>query len=220
MHPLDPPARVNLVSTALCTVFLTAALALAGIIDQVSGQASVSVMLGANIPAGRFAEVTIPTTTPAGFGADTVEYKRSPAEGVALSFDYGMLRVSGTYAFAAGVKARGARNLDDAGTSSVLALSAGVVLRQLPRIAAVQPYVVAGAGIKHHTFSPGASAILYDGFEGESAFALHAGLGAELTLDRRLGVVVELSDFLSPDNLDKWKTHDALATAGLRMSLF
>ncbi len=83
--------------------------------------------------------------------------------------------------------------------STLAAVTGSVVLRPLPSLAVVHPYLLAGGGLKRYDFeeedlrAEGLDAFVSD----QNQWAGHVGLGAEV----RLGVVravVELSDLFGP----------------------
>jgi hypothetical protein len=128
-----------------------------------------------------------------------------------LNVDLGPLR--GTLAYASGTTIKNASR-QEIGKGNVLAAAADLVIRPLPRIF-VQPYLLAGAGKKFYKYD--ASTTLTSGVD-KSAFALHGGIGADVSLGG-MGLVAELTDFLSqgPDN--KWNAHDAFLMFGVKVPL-
>lgn len=103
----------------------------------------------------------------------------------------------------------------------MLALTGDLVLRPLPRLIVLQPYVLAGAGIKKYSFDfKDASA---DSFDDENDFTVHGGLGLDLGLGP-LSLVAEASDYVSwfkPEGAEDSKTqHDVFIMAGIRVGMF
>jgi hypothetical protein len=70
----------------------------------------------------------------------------------------------------------------------VIAFTGDLVFRPLPRIVVVQPYFLAGAGIKKYSFGTG--------FEDENDFTGHLGAGVDFKLGP-LAVLVEANDYIS-----------------------
>jgi hypothetical protein len=135
-----------------------------------------------------------------------------------LNVEFGMLRGTLAYASGAQLNERGVQNQDNVGEGKLLAVAGDIVLRPIPRLIIVQPYILAGAGLRQENYS-------YESGTGgafpqdQSDFALHAGIGADIMLGR-IGVVAEFSDFITKDDEDKWNQHDAFATVGLKLRLF
>lgn len=87
--------------------------------------------------------------------------------------------------------------------STLTALTATLVLRPLPNLIVVQPYFLAGGGVKRYDFkeedlrAEGLDALVSDQTKGTA----HLGVGAEFSLGG-LRLLVELSDYLSSFDLD------------------
>jgi hypothetical protein len=187
-------------------------LALAACVTQAAAQGiAVTPLVGAYIPGGSFGELRA--------GAQDTEYKRKATLGLGANIDFGSLRVSAAYASGATISQEsGVGNDDDIGDGSVLSVAADLVLRPLPRLIVLQPYLFGGAGLKHQNFSFN-DPINVSTFKDESDLTLHIGLGADISLGR-LALVAEVSDFISQNNNDDWKTHDAFGMVGLKLRLF
>lgn len=136
-----------------------------------------------------------------------------------LNVEAGMLRGSVAYASGAQLNQRGVQNQDDIGEGKLLAVAADLVLRPIPRLIIVQPYLVAGAGLRREDFSYEDDGIGNALPSDQSDFALHAGLGLDVSLGR-LGLVAEVTDFITQDQEDKWDQHDAFGFVGLKLRLF
>ena len=146
----------------------------------------------------------------------TVDKEGTLAFGV--NVELGMLRGTVAYASGAQLNERGVQNQDDIGEGKLLAVAADLVLRPIPRLILVQPYVIAGAGLRREDYdynSGVAGAFPSD----QSDFALHAGLGLDVSLGG-LGLTAEISDFVTQDEDDKWAQHDAFAFVGLKLRVF
>lgn len=146
----------------------------------------------------------------------TVEKEGTFALGV--NVDFGKLRGSIAYASGAQLNERGVQNRENVGEGKLLAVAGDVVLRPLPRLL-VQPYLILGAGLRREDYSYEDDGVANALPKDQSDFALHAGLGADVMLGR-IGVVAELTDFITKDSEDKWDQHDAFGFVGLRMRLF
>jgi hypothetical protein len=136
-----------------------------------------------------------------------------------LNVDMGMLRGSLAYASGAQVNERGVQNRDNIGEGKLLAVAGDLVLRPIPRLIIVQPYIIAGAGLRREDYSYEDDGLSNALPKEQSNFALHAGIGADIMLGR-IGVVAEFSDFITQNDEDEWKQHDAFGFVGLKFRLF
>lgn len=166
-------------------------------------QVSITPMIGGYVPASNVNQVS--------GNAQTIAKTRDGTLSLGADVDFGLLR--GTVAYASGTTIKNA-NREDIGKGSVLATTADLVIRPLPRVL-VQPYIVAGAGEKFYKYDE--SPTLLSGGDRRS-FAVHGGLGADVMLGK-VGVVAELTDFVSKGADDKWNVHDAFLMAGLKVRL-
>jgi hypothetical protein len=166
-------------------------------------QVSITPMVGGYVPASNVNQVT--------GSAANIAKTRDGTLSLGADVDFGMFRASAAYATGTTIKNA---SKQDIGKGSVLATTADVVFRPLPRIL-VQPYIVAGAGEKFYKYDE--SPTLFSGGN-RNTFAAHYGLGADLTLGS-VGVVTELTDFLSKGADSKWNVHDAFLMAGLKFHL-
>ncbi len=169
---------------------------------------TVSPMVGAYMPAGSFRELQ----------AQAGELERGSTLGLGLNVGLGMLRASVAYASGATISREGVQGEDKVGDGTVLTGTADLVLKPLPKLIFVQPYLVGGVGYKKENYS-----FTESGFEdvadGEKGVVVHAGVGVDLSLGR-LSLIGEISDFIGRDNRDKWKVHDAFGMIGLKFNLF
>lgn len=147
----------------------------------------------------------------------TVDKEGSFAMG--LNVEMGMLRGSLAYASGAQLNERGVQNRENIGEGKLLAVAGDVVLRPIPRLIIIQPYLIAGAGLRREDYSYEQDGISDALPKEQSDFAFHAGIGADVMLGK-LGVVAELTDFITKDEEDKWDQHDAFAFVGLKLKLF
>jgi hypothetical protein len=165
-------------------------------------QISITPMLGGYVPASDVNQLQ--------GSANNIAKTREGTLALGANLDLGLLR--GSVAYASGTTIKNA-NKQDIGKGNVLATTADLVIRPLPRIL-VQPYLVAGAGEKFYKYDQ--SATLSNG--NFHTFALHGGLGADVMLGK-VGVAAEFTDFLSKGVDDKWNVHDAFLMVGLKFRL-
>ena len=136
-----------------------------------------------------------------------------------MNIDFGMLRGTIAYASGAQINQRGVTNQENIGDGKLLAVAGDLVLRPIPRLLIVQPYVIAGAGFRQENYSYNDRGISGAMPADQRDFALHAGLGADISLGR-FAVVAEFSDFITKDEEDKWKQHDGFGFVGLKVRVF
>jgi hypothetical protein len=136
-----------------------------------------------------------------------------------LNVELGMLRGSIAYASGAQLNQRGVSNNDAIGDGKLLAVAGDLVLRPIPRLIIIQPYLIAGAGLRREDYSYDDDGVSNALPKDKSDFALHAGIGADVMLGR-IGVVAELTDFITKNEEDDWDQHDAFAFVGLKLRLF
>jgi hypothetical protein len=149
--------------------------------------------------------------------AEQRRLERSSTLGLGLNLEAGWLRGSIAYATGAELNERGVSNQGQIGDGSVLAAAADIIVRPLPRFI-IQPYLLGGAGVKRQDYSYDDDEF-DDVFPGDKTdFTLHFGIGADLMLGS-LGIVAEVTDFLSRKPDDSFGQHDAFAMVGLRFRL-
>jgi hypothetical protein len=166
-------------------------------------QVAITPMVGGYVPASDVNQVS--------GNAANIAKTREGTLSLGADLDFGAFR--GSVAYATGTTIKNASR-QDIGKGSVLATTADLVIRPLPRIL-VQPYIVAGAGEKFYKYDE--SPTLLSGGN-RNSFALHGGLGADVMLGS-IGVAAELTDFVSKGADNKWNVHDAFLMAGLRFRL-
>jgi len=150
--------------------------------------------------------------------ADQTRLDREGTLGLGLNIEFGMLRGSIAYASGAKITDQGVSNRENLGDGSVLAAAADIVLRPLPRLL-VQPYLLGGVGYKRLDYSYDDDGISTNPLPADNReFALHGGVGADLMFGS-LGIMAEVTDFVSKDQNDKWGMHDAFVMVGLRLRL-
>ena len=172
-------------------------------IPAVNAQIVIEPMVGGYVPASNVNQVQ--------GSASNIAKTRDGTLSLGLNVGLGMLR--GSVAYASGTTIKNASK-QDIGKGNVLAAAADLVIRPLPRLL-VQPYLLAGAGEKFYKYDE--STLLASGGSDQD-FAFHGGLGADMTVGS-LGVVAELTDFLSKGADSKWNVHDAFLMVGLRLPI-
>lgn len=151
-------------------------------------------------------------------GADSIRVDNEGTLALGLNIDLGILRGSVAYASSAKLNRRGVLGQDQIGEGKVLAVAGDLVLRPIPRLLILQPYLLAGAGLRRADYDYEDDG-LSDAFpKNDSDFALHAGVGADLTLGP-IGISAEITDFISKSDEDKWNRHDAFGFVGLKLRL-
>lgn len=169
----------------------------------------VSPLLGAFHPSSNLADVRA-----AGLEGELV---KDNALALGLNVEFGSLRASAIYATNSKVSERPVGS--ELGDGSMLALTGDYILRPIPRIAGIQPYGLAGAGLRRESYSFNDEGL--DGFADtdETDFAWHLGLGADLMLSN-IGIMVEVSDYITSGGDSRFDRHDAFVMAGLRVPVF
>ena len=151
-------------------------------------------------------------------GADSVTVNREGALALGLNVELGFLRGTVAYASGATLNRRGVSGQTEVGEGKLLAVAGDLVLRPLPRLIVIQPYIIAGAGLRRADYSYDDDGISNAFPENDSDFALHAGIGADLVLGP-LGVSAEITDFISKNSDEKWKIHDGFGFVGVKLRL-
>jgi hypothetical protein len=177
--------------------------ALTALALPVHAQVALSPLVGGYIPASDVNQVT--------GSAENIAKTREGTLALGANLDLGGLRVSAAYATGTTLKNA---NKQDIGKGDVAAASADLVIRPLPRIL-VQPYIVAGAGFKFYKYDETANLSTKNN---DRDFTLHGGIGADVMLGS-IGVVAELTDFVSKGADNKFNVHDAFLMVGLKFRL-
>jgi hypothetical protein len=194
------------ISTAVLTVGLVA-----GALLPAAGSAqgiTISPMVGGYVPAGSFRDLRQQTGE---------RWERGGTLGLGANIEMGFLRGTIAYASGANISRDGLSGQSEIGDGSVLAGAIDVVMRPLPRLIAVQPYILGGAGYKKESYSFDSQTI--NQIDDDNDFVLHAGIGVDLSLGK-LALVAEFTDFIGRDNNDSWKVHDGFGMVGLKLRLF
>ena len=149
--------------------------------------------------------------------ANDARLEKEAALGLGLNVEIGWLRGSLAYASGATLSEEGTSG--DIGDGSLLAVAADAVFRPIPRLIVLQPYLLGGVGLVRQDYSYDDDGTSNPFPDEDSEFALHAGVGADISLGA-LGIVVEVTDFITRDAADDWSNHDAFALLGLKLRLF
>jgi hypothetical protein len=166
--------------------------------------------VGAYVPASDFYELRDE--------ADVLRVEREATLALGLNVELGWVRGSVAYASGARLTEDGVEGSEQIGEGSLLLAAADVVLRPIPRLAFVQPYLLGGVGLKNSSYDleqDGVGAAFPDG---DTDTALHIGVGMDLMLGG-IGLVAEVTDFISQDADDDWSAHDAFAMLGVKLRL-
>lgn len=186
-----------------------AGLALAALPQTSQAQISVTPQIGFYVPGDDFESIRA--------GADSIRVNKEGSLALGLNVNFGMLRGSIAYASAATLNRSGASGAE-VGEGKLIAVAADLVLRPIPRLLVLQPYLLVGGGLRRADYDFDTET-LADAFpENESEFAFHAGIGADVALGG-LGITAEITDFISKDAEDKWGRHDAFGFVGLKLGL-
>lgn len=148
-------------------------------------------------------------------GFDNLVQDNALALGV--NVEAAFLRASVVYATKATISEDGVEGGGDIGDGSLLAVTGDFVFRPIPRIAGLQPYALGGVGIKHDNYS--FTNDDFPGIDDESNFAWHIGLGADL-MRGNIGIMAEVSDFITSTSETTLGRHDTFAMVGLRLRAF
>jgi opacity protein-like surface antigen len=150
--------------------------------------------------------------------AEATRLSRSGTLGLGVNLELGWLRGSVAYATGATISDEGVTGEDEIGDGSVLAVAADLIVRPLPRLL-VQPYLLGGVGLKRQDFSYNDDGVGTNPLPSDKTdFALHAGLGADVMLGR-IGIMAEVTDYITRNEDSTFGQHDAFAMVGLRVRL-
>lgn len=137
-----------------------------------------------------------------------------------VGFDY-VTASEFTWADTAGVEQ------EATGEQTMLALTGDVILRPIPKLLILQPYLLAGAGVKRYGFSFSDAADeteIEEAFpESATDFTVHAGVGVDVGIGP-IALVAELSDYVSWYEAEggdgSEMQNDLFIMAGVRVGLF
>lgn len=191
-------------------VLLIAAVAVLAGTEQAAAQVHITPAIGAFIPASDLKDLQDQ--------AEQTRFDRSGTLGLGVNLDFGWLRGSVAYATGATISDEGVSGEDEIGDGSVLAVAADLVVRPLPRLL-VQPYLLGGVGLKRQDFSFDDDGVTTNPLpDDQTDFAWHVGVGADLMLGG-IGVMAEITDYITRTEEKTFGQHDAFALVGLRIRL-
>ncbi|MEJ2216034.1 MAG: hypothetical protein P8099_05400 [Gemmatimonadota bacterium] len=206
------------VSRLVLTVTSLFALGATGTAAQVPGL-SIVPKIGAAIPMS-----DLPSTPSAGAVASL---NGTLAWGVAAE-----LGLPGPFSLRADVDATTKKSVSAAGVSSgsvdqtMMAIFGDLVFRPLPKIILVQPYLMAGLGVKRYNYSLSDvtnPTTFQSSFTDRKDLAYHLGVGLDVGLGP-LALVAEVSDYMNQYQFESGSTkkfqQDLFVMAGLRLGLF
>jgi hypothetical protein len=150
---------------------------------------------------------------------DILRFKRDGSLALGVNLELGPFRGSLAYASDATIEARDTPGVHgDIGDGQLLAATADIVVRPIPRMGGIQPYALLGGGVKRYDYSLNQNPA--SAFPSEDTDpALHLGLGADVMFGG-LGLMVEFSDFISRGQAGNPTQHDGFGSLGLRLRLF
>jgi hypothetical protein len=148
---------------------------------------------------------------------EQITIEKEATLGLGLAVEFGWLRGSVAYASGATINETGETE-GEIGEGNVLAIAGDVVIRPLPRLIVVQPYLLGGLGLKRTDYNFDDEGVT-DAFDDDSDLTLHLGVGADIMLGG-IGIVAEVSDFISQRGDEEFGRHDAFAMLGIKLALF
>lgn len=171
---------------------------------------TVTPMFGAYTQASSFQELR--------GNAESIRVKRKSDLALGAAVGLGPLRGSVAYVTGATLSQKGVTGGDEIGEGKMLTGAVDAVVRPIPRIAGLQPYLLGGIGLKQADYN--FDDARFSGFDtSESDAAFHLGVGADWMFGP-VGVMAEISDFISGGDGDASTQHDAYGLVGLRVKLF
>ncbi|MGH7471163.1 MAG: hypothetical protein ACRENP_24710 [Longimicrobiales bacterium] len=157
------------------------------------------------------------------FAASTAELRGATALGMSVELQLPLLPINlrGNLEYVPGADAAiNDRDLDV--DNALLLLSGDLVFRLLPAVSPIQPYLLAGAGVKKYNFDNAFATALFS-FPDDRDWMAHLGAGLGLKLGP-LSIAAEVSDYISWFEMlggDGGKLqNDLFATVGLKIGLF
>ena len=153
--------------------------------------------------------------------AGTIAAEQSGALALGLGVEFGFLpldiRANLDYVTGAEVTVDGVSGAEE---SKMLAVSADLMFRPLPRLIVLQPYVFAGVGLRQYEFEP-ADASVSQLRDADDA-TIHLGGGLDLALGT-FALNAELGDYISwyaiQDGADAKVQHDVFISLGIILGL-
>jgi opacity protein-like surface antigen len=135
--------------------------------------------------------------------------------GLGLNLEAGIFRGTIAYATNAKILRDGFAAEGPVGEGQLLAVLGGLTLRPIPRFGGLQPYGIAGAGVKRFGYSWDEDGISNAFPSDQTDFALQAGLGLDMMLGA-FGLTAEVSDMISVRSNVR---HDTFLMLGMRLRL-
>lgn len=176
---------------------------------QAQGRISVTPLIGAYIAGEDVQDLRT--------GGEQITIEKEATLGLGLNVEMGWLRGSVAYASGATINETGDTE-GEIGEGNVLAVAGDIVIRPLPRLVVVQPYLLGGVGLKRTDYNFDEEGVA-DAFDDDSDLTLHVGVGADIMLGG-IGIVAEVTDFISKRDDDEFSRHDAFAMLGVKLALF
>ena len=157
----------------------------------------------------------------AGSTANQLLADRSGSLALGLGVEFGFLplniRANVDYVTGAEVSEEGVTEPTDA---KMLAVSADLIIRPLPRIIVIQPYLFGGAGLRQYDFDPQDPTVSQ--LQDANDPTIHLGGGADLKLGP-LSLNAEIGDYISwyavQDGAESDIQHDLFVSVGLILGL-
>lgn len=168
---------------------------------------AVTPVVGAYVPVGDFAEL--------GDQLRDFEGERERALALGVNVEVGPMRGTVRWVRDALVSRDGLDHGFD--NANLLTASLDLVVRPLPRLLGVQPYLLGGIGLKRQDYQLDGDPTGDPFPSSESEETLHVGIGADFVMGG-LGLVVEVDDSITRMSRDLGR-HDAFVTVGLRLGI-
>jgi hypothetical protein len=149
--------------------------------------------------------------------AQELRVERETALALGLNVEFGAVRGSLAYVSGATLNEKGASNTTEIGEGTLIAGAIDLLIRPVARIVIFQPYLFIGGGFKDQQYSYTEDRFSAFG-ESDRDLAIHAGIGADLMFGG-IGVVAEISDFLSKDFGGSWNQHDGFGLIGVKVRM-
>lgn len=152
-------------------------------------------------------------------GAEEIDLDAGTTFSLGANLELGPLRATAAYVSGATLTRHGVSGKDKIGEGTLLAAAADIVLRPIPRLLGLQPYLLGGVGLKRNSynFEDQGLPVDFKDYKSKSDFSLHWGVGADFMFGR-IGVMAEVNDFVTYTD-KKFGTHDAFGVIGLRLRL-
>lgn len=171
---------------------------------------------GINVHLGARAGVFTPMSALSEVGSVEAKLKSGLGIGASIELDIPLSPINVRANLDAAMGAKLQNNGEDTGGEvDVVAITGDLVFRPIPRVF-LQPYLLAGAGIKKYSFDG------VNGAEDGSDFTGHLGAGADLKVGP-ISVFGEVSDYISSfkfnENSESKLQNDVFIMAGFRIGM-